>query len=128
MQRSRLRLAIYASAALVAVGGGAVAALAATNPAGSLTATFSKDSDWGTGYQARYTITNNTGAAVNGWQLVFGLPASAKLGSSWDVTITSAGQTETAKNPAYAPTLAAGATTSFGFIVAGRGASIRLAQ
>jgi cellulose binding protein with CBM2 domain len=122
MQRSRLRLAIYASAALVAVGGGAVAALAATNPAGSLTATFSKDSDWGTGYQAHYTIKNDTGAAVNGWKLVFGLPSSAKLGNSWDVTITTAGSTETAVNPAYAPTIAAGATAQFGFIVAGSGA------
>ena len=122
MQRSRLRLAIYASAALVAVGGGAVAALAATNATGSLTATFSKDSDWGSGYQARYTIKNDTGAAVNGWKLVFGLPSSAKLGSSWDVTITTAGSTETAVNPSYAPTIAAGATASFGFIVAGSGA------
>ena len=70
MQRSRLRLAIYASAAVVAVGGGVGAAVAATTPttkaAGALTATFSKDSDWGTGYQAKYTITNGTGAAVTG--------------------------------------------------------------
>jgi len=32
MQRSRLRLAIYATAAVVAVGGGTVAAFAATGP------------------------------------------------------------------------------------------------
>jgi hypothetical protein len=126
MQRSRLRLAIYASAAVLAVGGGAVAALAATTPTtragGGLTATFSKDSDWGTGYQARYTIKNDTGATVNGWQLVFGLPASAKLGSFWDATITTAGSTATAKNPGYAPTIAAGTTAQFGFVVAGSGA------
>ena len=126
MQRSRLRLAIYASAAALAVGGGAVAALAATTPgtsaAAGLTATFSKDSDWGSGYQARYTITNHTAAAVNGWQLAFGLPSTAKLGSFWDATITTAGSTETAKNPSYAPSIAAGATTTFGFIVAGSGA------
>ena len=126
MQRSRLRLAIYASAAALAVGGGAVAALAATTPgtsaAAGLTATFSKDSDWGSGYQARYTITNHTAAAVNGWQLVFGLPSTAKLGSFWDATITTAGSTETAKNPSYAPSIASGATAVFGFIVAGSGA------
>ncbi|MET0422335.1 MAG: cellulose binding domain-containing protein, partial [Actinoplanes sp.] len=128
MQRSRLRLAIYASAALVAVGGGVGAAVAATNPgvtaAGSLTATFNKDSDWGSGYQARYTIKNDTGAAVNGWQLAFGLPAGTKLGSFWDATITTAGSTSTAKNPGYAPSIAAGATAQFGFIVAGSGAPI----
>jgi hypothetical protein len=126
MQRSRLRLAIYASAAVFAVGGGAAAALAATTPgsnaAAGLTATFSKDSDWGSGYQAKYTITNHTGTTVNGWQLVFALPSTAKLGSFWDTTITASGSTETAKNPSYAPSIAAGATTTFGFIVAGSGA------
>ncbi|MBM2617100.1 cellulose binding domain-containing protein [Actinoplanes sp. LDG1-06] len=126
MQRSRLRLAIYASAAVVAVAGGVGAAVAATNPttkaAGVLTASFSKDSDWGTGYQARYTITNGTGSAVNGWQLAFGLPASAKLGSFWDATISTASGVSTAKNPAYAPTIPAGAKAEFGFIVNGSGA------
>ncbi|MEV6845245.1 cellulose binding domain-containing protein [Actinoplanes sp. NPDC051411] len=126
MQRSRLRLAIYASAAVVAVGGGTVAAFAATSPgtkaASGLRAVFSTDSDWGSGYQAKYTITNNTGATVNGWTLAFGLPSSAKLGSFWDATITTAGSTETARNPGYAPTVAPGATATFGFIVAGSGA------
>jgi hypothetical protein len=126
MQRSRLRLAIYASAAVVAVGGGTVAAFAATSPgtraASGLTAVFSKDSDWGSGYQAKYTITNDTGATVNGWTLAFGLPSTAKLGTFWDATITTSGSTETARNPSYATTIAPGASATFGFIVAGSGA------
>jgi hypothetical protein len=71
MHRSRLRLTIYLGAALLAVGGGVGAAVAATTPkaTGGLTAAFSKDSDWGTGYQARYTIKNTSGATVTGWQL-----------------------------------------------------------
>ncbi|GLW30129.1 cellulose binding domain-containing protein [Actinoplanes regularis] len=122
MQRTRLRLAIYSTAAVLAVGGGIGAALAATtSSAGSLTASFVKESDWGTGYQAHYTITNNTGTAVNGWQLVFGLPATAKLGSAWDATVTTNGNIETAKNASYNPTIPAGGSVTFGFVVAGQG-------
>src|SRR6185436_8123182 len=95
MQRSRLRLAIYASAVVLAVGGGVGAAVAATTPtttaAGVLSATFTKDSDWGSGYQAKYTIKNGTTAAVTGWSLAFGLPSTAKLGSFWDATVTTSG-------------------------------------
>jgi hypothetical protein len=116
-------LTIYLAAAALAVGGGAVAAVAATSPAGSgaLTATFHKDSDWGTGYQARYTIKNTGTTAVNGWTLAFGLPATAKLGSFWDAAITTAGATSTAKDRGYNASIAPGATTEFGFIVAGSG-------
>ncbi|AGZ46657.1 cellulose binding domain-containing protein [Actinoplanes friuliensis] len=124
MARTRLRLSIYVAAALVAVGGGAVAAVAATTPAtkaGGLTATFSKDSDWGSGYQARYTIKNTGGAPVSGWQLAFGLPASAKLGSFWDAAVTTAGGVSTAKDRGYNATIAAGSSAEFGFIVAGSG-------
>ena len=127
MPRNRLRLTIYLSAAALAVGGGAVAAVAATTPnsaAGTLTATFSKDSDWGTGYQARYTIKNTGSTAVNGWQLKFGLPSSAKLGSSWDTVVTTSGATSTAKDHGYNAVIAPGKSTAFGFIVAGKGAPV----
>jgi hypothetical protein len=124
MARTRLRLSIYAVSALLAVGGGALAAVAATTPAatGGLTATFSKDSDWGTGYQARYTIRNTGGTAVSGWQLTFALPAGAKLGSAWDATVTTSGGTSTAEDRGYNATIPAGAATEFGFVVAGSGA------
>ncbi|MFI5493428.1 cellulose binding domain-containing protein [Actinoplanes sp. NPDC051859] len=125
MARKLLRLSIYASATALAVGGGVVAALAATSPstkaAGGLIATFAKDSDWGTGYQARYVIRNTGGSAVTGWKVAFGLPASAKLGSTWDASVTTAGGTSTAANRAYNATIPAGATAEFGFIVAGSG-------
>ncbi|MGW4942243.1 cellulose binding domain-containing protein [Actinoplanes sp. NPDC004185] len=125
MARNRLRLSIYLTAALLAVGGGALAAVAATTPAagpGGLTATFSKDSDWGSGYQARYTIKNTGSSAVTGWQLTFALPASAKLGSSWDAAVTTSGTTSTAKDRGYNASIPAGASAEFGFIVAGSGA------
>jgi len=58
---------------------------------------------------------------VNGWQLVFRLPSTAKLGSFWDSTITTSGGTATAKNPSWATTIPAGGTAEFGFVVAGSG-------
>ncbi|GAA4594571.1 septal ring-binding cell division protein DamX [Actinoplanes octamycinicus] len=122
MQRSRLRLAIYSSAAVLAVGGGIGAAVAATTGGtGSLSASFAKDSDWGSGYQAHYTIKNGTGAEVNGWQLVFDLPSTAKLSTSWDATVTTSGSTETARNAAWNGTIPAGGSISFGFVVNGKG-------
>ena len=126
MVRSRLRLTIYMGAAMLAVGGGAVAAVAATTPttkaAGPLTATFRTDSDWGSGYQARYTIKNTGSSAITGWQVVFALPAGAKLGSTWDAAATTSGSTVTAKDRGYNASIAAGGSAEFGFIVAGRGA------
>jgi hypothetical protein len=102
------------------------AAVAATTPnaaaAGGLVATFSKDSDWGTGYQARYTIKNTGTAAVTGWKVTFGLPSTAKLGSFWDTAITTSGATSTATDRGYNATVPAGGTQVFGFIVAGSGA------
>lgn len=126
MRRNRLRLAIYTVSALLAAGGGVGAALAATNPApastSGLTAAFSKDSDWGSGYQGKFTIANAGQAARTGWRLEFTLPAGASLGSFWDTTITRSGNTFVATDRGYNATVGAGATTSFGFIVTGSGA------
>ena len=121
MARKRLRLTIYLSAAALAIGGGTFVAVAATTPTGGLTATFSKDSDWGTGYQARYTIRNTGGVAATDWMVQFGLPASAKLASSWEATVSTSGAVTTAANKSYNATIPPGGSTEFGFVVAGTG-------
>jgi cellulose binding protein with CBM2 domain len=125
MGRKRLRLAIYLGAAAIAAGGGAIAAVAGTSPStkagGTLTASFSKDSDWGSGYQAKYTIKNTGSSAVDGWKLAFGLPGSAKVGTFWDASVAVAGGTATATNKGYNATIPAGGKVEFGFVVAGSG-------
>lgn len=123
MARTRLRLAVYLSAAMLAVGGGALAAVAATGSAGGgLTATFSKDSEWAGGYQAKFTIANDGDAAVSGWLVAFGLPAGTKVGSFWDASVSTAGGVSIAKNKDYNRTVPPGGTVEFGFVAVGTGA------
>ncbi|HEU4426150.1 MAG TPA: cellulose binding domain-containing protein [Pilimelia sp.] len=100
-------------------------AIAATNPAApaasGLTASFSKDSDWGSGYQGKFTISNK-GAATKSWKLEFTLPASASLGTFWDASLTKTGGKIVATDRGYNAVIATNSSTSFGFIVAGSGA------
>jgi hypothetical protein len=99
--------------------GTAIAVALPAQAAGSVTAAFSKDSDWGTGYQAKYTITNGSASSISSWTVAFDLPGGLSLGTYWDSLMTSSGQHVTAKNREYNGTVAAGASVSFGFIVNG---------
>jgi hypothetical protein len=99
--------------------GTATAVALPAQAAGSVTATFSKDSDWGTGYQAKYTITNGTAAAISGWTVAFDLPSALATGAYWDSLITASGQHVTARNREYNGAVAPGASVSFGFVVNG---------
>ncbi|HET6211548.1 MAG TPA: cellulose binding domain-containing protein [Micromonosporaceae bacterium] len=89
--------------------------------AAGLTAEFSKDSDWGTGYGAKYTITNGTTGAISSWTVGFDLPTGSTLGSFWDADVTVSGQHVTAANKSYNGAVAAGGSVSFGFNVNGSG-------
>ncbi|GAA4442222.1 cellulase family glycosylhydrolase [Phytohabitans houttuyneae] len=110
-------------AALLALGVGATGiVLAAPAQAAAVTATFSKVQDWGSGYEAKMTITNGTGSTVNGWTVAFDLPAGSGVGSYWDALLTSSGNRHTFRNREYNGTLAAGASTTFGWI--GRGSGV----
>jgi hypothetical protein len=108
---------LCALAALIAVGLAGPPALAA----GSLTATFSKDSDWGTGYQAKYTVTNGTSTTVSAWTIELDLPAGTSVGTYWDVLLTASGNHYTFRNREYNGTVAPGASVTFGFVVSGAG-------
>ncbi|HEY3143312.1 MAG TPA: cellulose binding domain-containing protein [Acidimicrobiales bacterium] len=84
--------------------------------AAGATATFTKTSDWGSGFEAKYTITNGTSTAINGWQVAFDLPAGHSIGSFWDASMTRSGQRFTFSNLGWNATIAPGASASFGFI------------
>jgi hypothetical protein len=120
MTRQRLRF-ILAAATVLATAAGIAAIVTPAHAAGSLTAAFGLDSDWTTGYQAKYTIVNGTSSTVSFWKVEFDLPAGSTLGSYWDTLASQSGTHVTATNRTYNGTLVTGASTSFGFIVTGAG-------
>src|SRR5438046_6336815 len=119
MRRPLRRLALTAALLLLPAGGAVV--LATTAYAGSLTATFSKDSDWGTGYQGKYTIANGTANSTSSWTVDFDLASGSTVGTYWHALLTTSGSHYTFKNREYNGTIAVGASASFGFVVSGAG-------
>ena len=72
-------------------------------------------SSWNTGLTANIDITNTSTSTINGWKLVFTLPAGQTITSGWNATYSPTSGQVTASNVSYNGTLAAGATVSIGF-------------
>ena len=75
----RKRTLILSVVAAVAAAGTAWIALPAS--AAAPTATVTKVSDWGSGWQADVTINNTGASAMTSWKVEFDLPAGATIGS-----------------------------------------------
>ncbi|MDG4810514.1 cellulase family glycosylhydrolase [Micromonospora sp. WMMD1120] len=113
-----LRLVTTLAVAGLLAGGVAVVTAA---PASAATAVFSVTNNWGNGYQGQVTVTNNTSAQITGWRVEFDLPSSSSVTQSWNAQQTASGSHYTFANVSWNGTLAAGASTSFGFLVNGTG-------
>ncbi|KIF01473.1 chitinase [Streptomyces sp. RSD-27] len=90
--------------------------------AASATATYTKVSDWGTGFEGKWTVKNTGTTALSSWTVEWDFPAGTQVTSAWDATVTSSGTHWTAKNAGWNGALAPGATASFGFNGSGPGA------
>ena len=108
------------AAAAVAVAAGSVATIIAL-PASAEIAAFTVVGSWSTGYQAEVSVTNDTSSAIKTWQVRITLPAGTSVVNAWNATQSTSGSTYTFTPAAYNGTLAAGASTSFGFIAGGTG-------
>ncbi|MFC5817848.1 endo-1,4-beta-xylanase [Nonomuraea harbinensis] len=87
-------------------------------PSGPCTATGTVQTQWGNGYVIQpVTVTNSGSSAINGWTVTFTLPAGHSVTGSWNATLTTSGQTVTAKSMGYNGNLGPSASTSFGFQV-----------
>ncbi|WP_434095605.1 cellulose binding domain-containing protein, partial [Streptomyces hydrogenans] len=103
---------------LAAMVGLAAPAEAAT----SATATYAKASDWGSGFEGRWTVKNTGTTTLTSWTVEWDFPSDTKVTSAWDATVTNSANHWTAKNLGWNGTLAPGASISFGFNGSGAGA------
>ncbi|WP_434739611.1 cellulase family glycosylhydrolase [Micromonospora sp. SH-82] len=115
---SRLRTT---AAGLVAAVLALVGTLVTAPGAHAATAAFVKVQEWSGGYEARFTVRNDTPTTITSWRVEFDLPAGSTIGSHWEALLTSNGNRHTFTNRSWNATLTAGASTAFGFIVNGNG-------
>ena len=82
--------------------------------AASLSATFTKTSDWGNGFVAAYTVADG-GVPVSAWTLRFTLPANEAITGAWSGTMTESGSTYTVTNATWNGNVGPGVPATFGF-------------
>ncbi|MFI7439950.1 endo-1,4-beta-xylanase [Nonomuraea indica] len=83
---------------------------------GPCTVVATVQSQWGNGYVVQpVTVTNTGAAALNGWTVTFTLPPGHAVTGSWNATLSTSGQTVTARNAPYNAALPPGGATTFGF-------------
>jgi hypothetical protein len=83
-----------------------------------LAATMVLYNTWATGYCTNVTIKNTRSQAITSWKVLFNL-GNATFNSQWDAVFSQSGSTLTATNRSYNGSLAAGASTTFGFCTQG---------
>ncbi|EWM10437.1 cellulase family glycosylhydrolase [Kutzneria sp. 744] len=84
-------------------------------PPASCTVAYHVDSSWSTGFNATVTLKDTGSSPLTNWSLAWTEPGGVQIVNGWNATVSQSGPTVTAKAPAWAPTLAAGASASIGF-------------
>ncbi|MER7775701.1 glycoside hydrolase family 6 protein [Streptomyces sp. NPDC096191] len=114
---TRTRTAMLAALTLVAgASGTALAAHSASAGAAApaCAVDYKVQNDWGSGFTAAVTVTNN-GAATSNWSLGWTYAGSQKVTNGWNAKVSQSGAAVTVANESYNGTLATGGSTSFGF-------------
>ncbi|MBV7335694.1 glycoside hydrolase family 9 protein, partial [Chloroflexi bacterium TSY] len=76
---------------------------------------YTVGTDWGAGFNAEVTITNQGTATLNGWSVSWDFPGQQTVTSAWSSTYQQTGQHVVIKNETWNPTIAPGASLTFGF-------------
>lgn len=85
-------------------------------PAGACVATYKVSSQWNDAFQGEVSVRNGTTASTSTWTVTFSFANGQVVSQAWGATVTQSGAAVTARNAAWNGTLAAGASTTFGFI------------
>jgi len=96
-----------------------------TTPPGSAdacTATYRTIGTWGGGFQAEVSVRNNRTSTLNGWTVRTTLASGQTITNLWNGVNTGTSGAISVRNAPYNGTLAAGGTTTFGFVANGNGA------
>ncbi|MFI0036820.1 endo-1,4-beta-xylanase [Streptomyces mutabilis] len=83
------------------------------------TATYTRTADWSSGYNGQVTITAGS-EPIGSWAATLTFASPQRVQATWNAAPTWSGNVMTAR-PSWNGTLAAGASTSFGFTVAKNG-------
>ncbi|HSC66265.1 MAG TPA: cellulose binding domain-containing protein, partial [Cellvibrio sp.] len=93
--------------------GGAIALIVAANNAAAIQCAYTLSNDWGNGFTANLTVTNNTSTSINGWEVRWQQNGSSKVLSSWNANL-SGSNPYTATSLDWNAVIAPGASQSFG--------------
>ncbi len=91
-----------------------------TPPTGQgCTASYRVVDTWSGGFTAEVKVTNTRSSAVPRWTVGWRFAGGQTVRDSWSTRLTSSGSTYTARPVDYNSTIAAGGSTTFGFVGAG---------
>jgi xyloglucan-specific exo-beta-1,4-glucanase len=80
------------------------------------TATYKVTSAWSGGFQGEVTVTNSGSVAATSWNVGWTFTGGQTVTQSWGGTVSQSGTAVKATNVSYNGALAAGASTTFGFL------------
>ncbi|MFF3301781.1 endo-1,4-beta-xylanase [Streptomyces sp. NPDC002908] len=108
-------------AVLAALGGSSGGGDGGGDGTGACTATYTRTASWSGGYNGEVTIKAG-GSGITTWAVPVTIPSSQTVSAVWNGTPTTSDGVMTVK-PTWNGTLAAGASTSFGFTVTTNGST-----
>lgn len=92
------------------------------------TVVYTITSDWGTGFTADVIINNNSGSAINGWNVTFSFAGNQTVTGFWNGKLTQSGKNVAVVNESFNTQIPNGGSTTFGFQATYSGANAKPAN